>query len=359
MDKKIKLGCIGLGARACSIVESSVITNSKIELYAICDKDPEAMESFKEKFKKEKFVESVKCFSSYEEMLKSDVEAIYVATDISTHCDISIDCLNAGKHVLCEIPNIANEEDAKRLKEAVVANPKQKFMVAENCCYWAFIESWKEMYEKGLLGEIVYAESDYLHKHKSTLVDGKLGWRAYLSSITYLTHNLGPLLYILDDRCDEITGFIPNINPIEDIHPAPPNGVAMIKTKKGTLIKIYIGFGIHHMYAHNFAMYGSKGSVENQRGKELRDAKTVASLDSVPYTQEAIEIPVTTAFPNTANLGHGGADPKMVDAFIDCIIKDEKPPLDIDFGIDIALSGIYADMSSKNGGKMYKIPEVI
>ncbi len=131
----------------------------------------------------------------------------------------------------------------------------------------------------------------------------------------------------------------------------------MIKTKKGTLIKIYIGFGIHHMYAHNFAMFGSKGSVENQRGKDLKNANTVASLDSIPYTHEAIEIPVTTSFPNSSAQGHGGADPKMVDAFIECIINDTKPPLDIDFGIDIALSGIYADISSKNGGKMFKMGE--
>lgn len=358
MDKKVKVGCIGLGPRGLSVLESSIITNKKIELYAVCDAKPEAIEGFKEKFKNESFISEIKYFSTYKEMLESDVEAVYVATDISTHCDISIDCLNAGKHVLCEIPNIANEEDAKRLKDAVVANPKQKFMVAENCCYWAFIESWKEMYDKGLLGDIVYAESDYIHMHKSTLCNGKLGWRAYLASVTYLTHNLGPLLYIMGDRCEEVTGFIPNINPIEEIHPGPPNGLAVIKTKKGALIKIYIGFGIHHMYAHNFAVYGSKGSLENQRGKEIKKVNTMACLDSIPYTHEAVEIPITVNSPGASAIGHGGADPKMFDAFVDCIINDEKPPLDIDFGIDIALSGIYADISSRNGGKMFKIPQI-
>ena len=217
--------------------------------------------------------------------------------------------------------------------------------------------SWKEMYENGLLGDVVYAESDYLHQHKTIVPDGRITWRSYRPAITYLTHNLGPLLYILGDRCDEVTGFTPNINAIEDIHPAPAEGVAMIKTKKGVLIKIFVGYGVYHMYAHNCCIYGSKGSLENQRGKRSQETHTMANLDSIPYTHQAIEIPVTSGFPNADKDGHGGADPKMLEAFVDCILNDKKPPLDIDFGMDIAMAGIYANISSQNGGQMFKMPE--
>lgn len=358
MSKKLKVGCIGLGMRG-SYLYSTLIKNPNVEAYAACDEDPEKIEEFKKELEKENREYNIKYFTSYKELLESDVEAVVVATHISTHCDISIDCLNAGKHVLCEIPNISNVEEAKKLYRAVKAHPNQKFMVAENCCYWGFIESWKKMYDDGVLGEIVYAESDYLHQHVEVVPEG-LTWRSYLPSITYITHNLGPLLYIMGDTCEEITGFIPNINPIEEVHPAPPNGVAMIKTKKGTLIKIFIGFGVHHEFTHNFAVYGSKGSLENQRGYGLDKNKTLASLSSIPHTHEKLVLPISVGFPGDAKAddGHGGADPRMLRAFVDCVIKDTKPPLDIDFGISIALSGIYADLSSKEGGKTYKMPDM-
>lgn len=354
MNKKIKVGCIGVGSRG-AFLYSTLIANPNVEPYAVCDTNVIALNTYKKVLKDEKNISGVKYFTDYKELLKSDVEAVIVATHVSTHCDISIDCLNAGKHVLCEIPNISSVDEAKKLYRAVKANPNQKFMVAENCCYWAFIHSWKKMYEDGLLGDIVYAESNYLHAHKEVVPNGEMTWRSYMPSITYMTHNLGPLLYIMGDTCDEITGFIPGINPIEDVHPAPSNGVAMIKTKKGALIKIFIGFGVHHRSNHQFEVYGSKGSLITQRGK---DRITLADIESIPNTHSQIEIPIRTGFPNASTEGHGGADPKMMEAFVDCILKDEKPPLDIEFGINIALPGIFADLSSREGGKVYKMPDM-
>ena len=359
MDKKLKVGVIGTGPRG-RYLFSVLIENPNVEAYAVCDIDPAALEKCKEMLEDKK-VEGVKFFDTDEGILESDVEAVIVATHVSSHADISVMALNAGKHVLCEIPNIASEEDARKLVKAVKANPKQKFMVAENCCFWAFADTWKKMYEDGLLGQVVFAEADYLHSHLGLMgerEEKKLTWRSYLSSITYLTHDLGPLLYILDDTCDEITGFQPNINPIEDCHPAPPDGVAMIKTKKGTLIKIYVGFGVHHHTGHGYTMYGSKGSLETQVWKGFKDNDTHAHLKSIPNTKTTIEIPVGAGYPGAGDDGHGGADPRMMAAFVDCIINDTKPPLDIEFGINIALPGIYADISAKHDGKMFKMPDI-
>lgn len=360
--KKLKVGCIGLGPRG-ALLYSLIIKNPNVEAYAVCDRSEEALEKYRYKLEVEKKIEGVRYFNSIEDFLKSDVEAVIVATHVETHADISIQCLEAGKHVLCEIPNISSVEEAKKLYKAVQAHPKQKFMVAENCCYWAFISSWKEMYENGMLGTVVYAESDYLHPHSDLQEyddEGKpiLTWRSYLTSIHYLTHNLGPLLYILDDTCDEISAFVPEINPIEDTHPAPPNGVVMVKTKKGALIKIFIGFGVHHTIRHNFAMYGSKGSLEYRRRREVQEAGTLGYFECIPHAKGEVVIPVLDSYPGASTEGHGGADPKMLEAFVNCILKDTKSPLDIEFGINIALPGLLGEESFKNGGKTMKMPDV-
>ena len=359
--RKIKIGCIGLGGRGAGMYKMW-IKNPDVIPYAVCDQNPEKLEQMKKTLEGEG-LKDIKYFTTIDEFLKSDVEAVLVATDVATHSEISIQCLDAGKHVLCEIPNIASMEEAKKLNRAVKAHPELKFMVGENCCYWAFINTWKKLYEDGKLGDAVYAESDYIHYHDTPELqqyddEGKpiLNWRSYLTSMNYLTHNLGPLLYIMDDTCDEITGFFPDINPIEACHPAPPNGVLVIKTKKGALIKLFIGFGVPHMMRHNFALYGSKGSLEYRRRRE--EQGTLAFFADVPNCRSEIVIPVNDGYPGASQEGHGGCDPKLMEAFINCIIDDTKPPLDIEFGINIAIPGILAEESAKNGGKTIKMPDM-
>ena len=355
MDKKIKVGCIGLGPRGRMLFDT-LIDNPDVEAYAVCDINDEALQNYLDKVES-KLGRKIKGFTSYQDMMNSDVDAVIVATHIATHCNISVDLLNAGKHVLCEIPNISNFDEAKKLYDAVQNNPSCKFMVAEECCFWGFIQSWKEMYASGMIGEAIYSESDYLHHAEEFCDKTEMSWRSYMPALHYLTHNLGPLLYILDDTCSEISGFIPGVEPHKEWHPAPTDGVTVIKTKKGTLIKIFIGFGVRHGFSHNFTLYGSKGSLSTQRGKIMEEANTVAYMDCIPHTHGAVEIPVKAAFPDADPAsGHGGADVKMMEAFVDCIINDKEPPLGVEFGINIAIPGLLADESSKNGGKPVQMP---
>lgn len=135
------------------------------------------------------------CYTDFDEMLeKADIDAVIVATAAVDHVAYVKKAMDAGKHVLSEIPAIASIEDAKELKAIEGAHPDLIYMCAENCCYWAFIKTWKKMRENGEFGDIVFAEAEYLHATEPS----KLGpvspeyWRSYLPAIQYLTHELGP-----------------------------------------------------------------------------------------------------------------------------------------------------------------------
>lgn len=360
MEKRvIKLGVAGL-LRGKDVV-ASVMQDENVILRAICDKNEEVLEKARTFFAEEKKARDLLCFDNLEALLESDIDAVYIATDAPSHTKHVKMALEAGKHVISEIPAVYTLEEAKELKEAVEAHPELKYMAGENCFYWAFIESWKRMYEDGKFGEVVYAESEYLHAIEPCEIkeENYRGnhWRKSLNAIRYLTHNLGPLLYIMDDRCVSVTCMEPEVryNPYKT---GAENGVALFKTAKGAVIRILICFGAYVGFDHNFRILGTKGSIETDNTKKLGAAHSLARFEEIPGSfEEKIDIPVTTKFPGEADSGHGGADGKMMRAFVDCIINDKKPPIDVDMGIRISLPGILAHESAANGGMAIEIPE--
>lgn len=358
-QRVVKLGVVGLN-RGKDVV-SEILGDSNVVLYAICDKNAQLLEERKAYFEKEHGVENLLCFDSLEAFLASDVEAVYIATDATLHAKQVVQALDAGKHVISEIPTVNTIEEARMLKAAAKAHPGQKFMVAENCCFWAFIETWKKMYEDGKLGQAVYAEAEYLHaddviNKEPDPIQGE--WRKTFDAIKYITHDLGPLLYIMNDRCVSVSCFEPDVryHPLKN---GSENGVAIFKTEKGAVIRILICFGAYVGFDHNFAIMGTRGTVETDKTKPLETAHTFAKLSEIPGTfEKKMEIPVGLSYDTEGISGHGGADAKMMRAFVKCILEDTEPPVNIDMGIQMSIPGILAHESALNGGMPVEIPVI-
>jgi predicted dehydrogenase len=72
-----------------------------------------------------------KAYGSYEQLLQdADVDAIYNPLPNHLHVPLSIQALDAGKHVLCEKPLALTSEEALSLVEACERHPKLKVMEA-------------------------------------------------------------------------------------------------------------------------------------------------------------------------------------------------------------------------------------
>ena len=355
-DKVVKLGVVGLKRGA--YVAWTVIGDKNVVIRAIADSDREILKACKEDYEKNG-VKDLICFESIEELLKSDIDAVYIATDKPLHTKHTFMALEAGKHVLSEIPAIETVAEARILRDAVKSHPELKYMVGENCFYWAFIEAWKRMREEGKFGEVLYAESEYLHApHPDDIkpYTPENHWRRYNHAITYLTHNLGPLLYIMDDYCVSVSCMVPTSANYNQYRDNNDNAIAIFKTAKGAVIRIFIGFGMYVGYDHNFALYGTRGSIITDKTKPLEEATSFAKLYEIPNTFEKyFEIPVKLSLTGDV-YGHGGVDAKMMRDFIKCIIDDTPPPIDVDMGIRISLPGIIAAESARRGGELMEIP---
>ena len=360
MTEAVRLGVVGLG-RGLHVV-SDIVKESIVRITAVCDRNPEKLANAV-KTLEDAGVTDLHSFESFEEFLKAPIDAVYIATDAIYHVPFVVKALDAGKHVISEIPAVSTLEDARILRKAVEAHPELKYMTGENCFYWNFVEAWKKMYTDGKLGTAVYAEAEYLHSHDYREFDQVAKppqghWRTFNPAIKYLTHDLGPLLHIMDDRCVSVSCMVPDVcyNPNKTLE--AQNGVALFKTAKGAVIRILVCFGGYVGCDHNFRIIGTKGSLQTDTDKPLVNAHTFARFDDIPGSIDTpIEIPVTISNQNTT-AGHGGADKKMMLSFIRCIRENTKPPIDVDMGIRMALPGIIAAQSSAQGGAVLEIPEI-
>jgi len=97
---------------------------------------------------------------SYEDLVETDVDAVYVATPHSLHADNSILALNAKKPVLCEKPFAVNAGQAQAMIEA-----SQQNSVALMEAMWSrFLPHYqlvREILDSGELGELVALYADH------------------------------------------------------------------------------------------------------------------------------------------------------------------------------------------------------
>ena len=56
-----------------------------------------------------------RCFTELKECLEDDIDALILATPTHLHADQAIACMDAGKHILIEIPMADSLEDSKRI----------------------------------------------------------------------------------------------------------------------------------------------------------------------------------------------------------------------------------------------------
>ena len=125
-----------------------------IEITAVCDLYSGRLDYAKEKWGKEIFTTR-----DYREVLvRSDVDAVFVCTPDHWHDRISIDAMNAGKHVYCEKPMVQKIEWGH-----AVIDTQQKtgkiFQVGSQRASSAGILKAKELYQQGLIGELTYVEA--------------------------------------------------------------------------------------------------------------------------------------------------------------------------------------------------------
>ena len=98
----------------------------------------------------------VKTSRDYRDVLGDpEVDAVVVATPANTHCQISCEAFEAGKHVFVEKPMAVSTEECQRMVDAGESAGK-KLMVGHTFLFNNVVYRIKELIDSGELGEIFY-----------------------------------------------------------------------------------------------------------------------------------------------------------------------------------------------------------
>jgi len=119
----------------------------------VCDQRPGRLEAMREKFP------HITLTDDYSEVLQDPgVEAVAIATPVSTHRELGDRAIAAGKHVLIEKPLASTVADARALTEAA-KSANRVLAVGHIFVYHPAVASLRQLVREGLLGELCYVAS--------------------------------------------------------------------------------------------------------------------------------------------------------------------------------------------------------
>ena len=365
--EKLKVGILGLG-RGLTHLRNFLAVDQALVAGA-CDRIPDR------RLKGEALISqahsSAPVVPEFDDLLALEPDAVVIASNGKLQVEHASQALAAGCHVLSEVPGAYSEEECLRLRAAVEASGCA-YMLAENTCFWDFLRYWRKWVVKGHFGALSLAEAEYLHYLPATLTtpdgqrltpsqaraqgrgDTQPIWRADQPPIQYLTHDLGPLLEVLDDRVVSATCHNgPFRNPETPLR--PDGQIALFQTQKGHLLKIMVTLSTRRPEEHRYRLFGVEGSVEwfSYEGfcrRFDRHRAQGAGWEVLPMGFAARHDDTST--------GHGGADLKVARNFTAGLLEGRPPAIDVYRALEYALPGILAARSAEMGGAPVAVPDL-
>jgi len=193
--RKLKVGIIGCGGIANGKHMPSLKQVAEAEMVAFCDLVIERAQEAAKNYG----TPDAKVYVDYKELLKDEsIDVVHVLTPNRAHSFITVDALDAGKHVMCEKPMAINSAEAKKMIDAAKRNGKKLTIGYQNR------QTKESLYlkmeaDQGTFGDIYYARAIALRRR------GVPTWGVFLSEeeqgggplIDIATHSLDLTLWIM------------------------------------------------------------------------------------------------------------------------------------------------------------------
>lgn len=377
--KTIKLGVIGLGGRGVGLAQLAQQGGRHLyEITAVCDTYRNKVEHALQTLE----LPATAGFTDYRDLLdNSAVEAVMVETGAQVMAAICCDAMRAGKHVMCDVPMMFTRQDAWDLV-VTVEQTGRIYCMKEQVRFANFVEQWKRHVEQGEIGTPLFIQGEYIHPVAGWyLEDRESGsvalqedlialannpqyqktWRnTFRHPIKYISHELSPLLKILDDRVVKVSCYSSDARMYGDAVDMLDLECALMQTAKGRTIRIVNSFTAPHggeYFHHWYQIMGTDGVLETARpdwdleGEIIR--RKDGSVEKTNYGWERADNP----FAGFSG-GHGGLEAFVFQQFYDAVMHTAPNESNVYATAEATLPGIIAAESAEAGGVLMEVPDV-
>lgn len=344
-DRKIKVGIVGYGV--CKFgAQFGFQNHPNVEVVAVSDLFPNRCAEL---------AKACRCKTTYpslEEMVKDDsIEAIFLATDAPNHAKHAMLCLQHGKHVGCAVPAIwKTVEQGYQLLEAV-KKTKRNYMMFETSAFRPDCYAMRQAYNAGALGKLIYSEGQYYHYFSKPL-GGYKNWREGFPPMWYPTHSTAYYIAVTGKSfthvsCQGFKGSIPQYQAAANAYENPfDSEIALFRTSEGGASRMSVCWGTRGSHGESGHVRGEKASMEGTAFSPISDLKgTKLELAKPPLP------------PGMPAGGHGGSHGYLTDEFVNSILQERDPLVNVAWSLNMTVPGIIAHQSALKSGEMLPVPQ--
>ena len=360
MNQKVKFGVFGT-FRGLEYIRT-ILINPNAEVTAIMDRDPKRIREAKEELGPD-----IKVAETFDELLSCDIDAVILCNYFHEHAPYAIRALKAGKHVLSETQTAVTLKECAELVDAVEESGKF-YALAENYPYFRANVEMRKVYQSGQLGEVAFAEGEYIHPMSRAENDfynpGPDHWRSLTPCTFYCTHALAPLMFITDLIPKKVIGKVSRCwSYAEDLGSSVGDnyGIELVEMSNGAVFRVG-GCGAFGGKGNWYRLGCSRGGIESVRGSDNDVRLTVNPWQltdenrqfgtSCVYTPE-----LTEEGKKAAHFEHSGADYWVTKTFVEDILAGREPYMNVYRSAALAAVGILGWQSAIDGSREIEIPD--
>jgi predicted dehydrogenase len=331
------VGVVGCGYWGPNLVRN-LMANRKCSGVTICDASEEHLERARERFP------HLRCVATLEEMLAdSSIEAVLIATPVSTHYDLARECLSSGRHTFIEKPLTTSAAEAEKLI-GLADRTGTVLMVGHTFEFSPPVVKIKQIIESGDLGDIYYISA----------IRVNLGIHQKDVSVVWdlAPHDLSMLFYWLDEAPSAVAmmggAYVqPAISDVAFIN---------LQFASGTIANLQVSWlspsklrQTTIVGSQKMLIYDDTNAMERvkvfDRGVEFRDPVTFNEYTLTYRTGDIVSPAIPTTEPLQLELDH----------FLECAASGARPRTDGLSGLRVVRVLEAIERSGKNGNRLEKI----
>lgn len=339
---------IGCGRIATNHMKAAI--NNKLNIVAVCDVLPEAMETLLAKHGLENDA-SIKRYTDYKQMLaENDIELVSIATESGIHAEIALHCIDNGVNVIIEKPMAMSIDDA----EEIIRRSDAKGVKVSACHQNRFnvaIQELRRALEAGRFGRLSHG-SIHVRWNRNEGYYTQAPWRGTWAQdggclMNQCIHGIDLLRWMMGDEVEEVYGVTQQ--QFHDYLECEDIGMAVVKFKNGAVGTIE---GTTNVYPKNLEetlyLFGETGTVKI-------GGTSTNNIDVWNFADEGEEDQKNKGLQEATSNVYGNGHTSLFADVIDAIQTDRKPYVDAVAGRN-ALEMILAIYQSAATGKPVKLP---